>query len=95
MFSSLLAPSSLSSSLISSLVSVKVPPVTGSLIHRRDLLSIRIRASSNQNGSDYCFTNKLKSFAKSAILIGADVFMTGKFSTLLVKLESPVVAEKG
>ncbi|KAL1221610.1 protein SLOW GREEN 1 [Cardamine amara subsp. amara] len=91
MFSSLSSPSSLSSSLISSFVAVKVPPVTGPLIHRRDLLSIRIRASSNQNDSDYCFPNKLKSFAKSAILIGAAVSMTGKFSTLPVKAESPVI----
>lgn len=90
MFSSLSAPSSISSSLVSSFVAVKAPPVTGPLIPRRDLLSVRIRASSNQNGSDYFFAEKLKSFAKSAILIGAAVSMTGKFSTLPVKAESPV-----
>lgn len=90
MFSSLSAPSSLSSSLVSSFVAVKAPPVTGPLIPRCDLLSVRIRASSNQNGSDFCFAEKLKSFAKSAILIGAAVSMTGKFSTLPVKAESPV-----
>ncbi|ESQ48060.1 hypothetical protein EUTSA_v10021135mg [Eutrema salsugineum] len=90
MFSSLSAPSSLSSSLISSFVAVKAPPVTGPLNPRRDLLSVRIRASSKQNGSDYCFPDKLKSFAKSAILIGAAVSMTGKFSALPVKAESPV-----
>ncbi|KAG7577733.1 Tetratricopeptide repeat [Arabidopsis thaliana x Arabidopsis arenosa] len=90
MFSSLSASSSLSSSLVSSFVAVKATPVTGPLIPRRDLLSIRIRASSNQNGSGYCFPEKLKYFAKSAILIGAAVSMTGKFSTLPVKAESPV-----
>ncbi|EOA32762.1 hypothetical protein CARUB_v10016068mg [Capsella rubella] len=90
MFSSLSAPSSLSSSLISSFVADKAPPVTGSLIPRRDLISVRVKASSSQNGSDYCFPEKLKSFAKSAILIGAAVSMTGKFATLPVKAESPV-----
>ncbi|VVA98095.1 unnamed protein product [Arabis nemorensis] len=84
MFSSLSA----SSSLISSSVAVKAPPVAGTMVPRRDL--VYVKASSNQNGSGYFFPDYLKSFAKSAILIGAAVSMTGKFSTLPVKAESPV-----
>ncbi|CAH8302137.1 unnamed protein product [Eruca vesicaria subsp. sativa] len=80
MFTSLSAPTSLSFSL----VAVKTPPVL-----RRDLVSLRIRASKNVS-SDYPFDKKLKSFAKSAILIGAAVSITGKFSTLPAKAESPV-----
>ncbi|XP_010465942.1 PREDICTED: protein SLOW GREEN 1, chloroplastic-like [Camelina sativa] len=91
MFSSLSAPSSLSSSLITSFVAVKAPPVTGPLVPRRDLNSVRVKACSNQNGSGYCFREKLKSFAKSAILVGAAVSMTGKFATLPVKAETPVI----
>ncbi|KFK28759.1 hypothetical protein AALP_AA7G043100 [Arabis alpina] len=72
----------------SSFVAVKAPPVAGTMVPRRDLVSVK--ANSNQNGSGYCFPDKLKSFAKSAILIGAAVSMTGKFSTLPVKAESPV-----
>lgn len=89
MFSALSAPSSLSSTMISSFVAVQAPPVAG--LPRRDLLSLRVKACSKQNGSDYCFPEKLKSFARSAILIGAAVSMTGKFSTLPVKAESPVI----
>lgn len=86
MFTSLSAPSSLSFSLLA----VKTPPVaSGHIIPRRDLISLRIRASKN-GSSDHCFHEKLKSFAKSAILIGAAVSMTGKFATLPAKAESPV-----
>ncbi|XP_010506898.1 PREDICTED: protein SLOW GREEN 1, chloroplastic [Camelina sativa] len=90
MFSSLSAPSSLSSSLITSFVAVKAPPVTGPLVPRRELIPVRVKACKNQNGSGYCFSEKLISFAKSAILVGAAVSMTGKFATLPVKAENPV-----
>ncbi|CAN8258887.1 unnamed protein product [Cochlearia groenlandica] len=90
MFSSLAFPSSLTSSLIPPSFAVKAFPFTGSLVLRHDFHSVRIRACSNQNGSGYCFHEKLKSLAKSAILIGAAVSMTGKFSTLPVKAESPI-----
>ncbi|CAN6885671.1 unnamed protein product [Brassica oleracea var. botrytis] len=89
MFTSLSAPSSLPSSLAFSLVSVKSHPAAGHIVPRRDLVSLRIRASKN-GSSDYCFHEKLKSFAKSAILIGAAVSMTGKLSTLPAKAGSPV-----
>ncbi|CAA7053098.1 unnamed protein product [Microthlaspi erraticum] len=89
MFSTLSPASSLSSTMISSFVAVKAPPVAG--IPRRDLPSLRVKACSNQNRSDCCFHDKLKSLAKSAILIGAAVSMTGKFSTLPVKAESTPV----
>ncbi|KAL0743481.1 hypothetical protein Bca4012_084994 [Brassica carinata] len=72
------------------MVAAKTPPVAAHIVsRRRDLVSLRIRASKN-GSSDYCFHQKLKSFAKSAILIGAAVSMTGKFSTLPAKAESPV-----
>nr|VDD45901.1 unnamed protein product [Brassica oleracea] len=89
MFTSLSAPSSLPSSLAFSLVSVKSHPAAGHIVPRRDLVSLRIRASKN-GSSDYCFHEKLKSFAKSAILIGAAVSMTGKLSTLPAKAGYPV-----
>ncbi|KAJ4893947.1 hypothetical protein Rs2_20741 [Raphanus sativus] len=86
MFTSLSPPSSLSFSLLA----VKTPPVAaGHIIPRRDIVSLRIRASKNDS-SDHCFHEKLKSFAKSAILIGAAVSMTGKFATLPAIAESPV-----
>ncbi|XP_009145892.1 protein SLOW GREEN 1, chloroplastic [Brassica rapa] len=89
MFTSLSVPYSLPSSLSFSLVAVKTPPVAAHIVPRRDLVSLRIRAS--KNGSpDYRFHEKLKSFAKSAIIIGAAVSMTGKLSTLPAKAESPV-----